>query len=248
MLKYIADIARETEAQARTVGRGTELFVTLPALYEELKGLDSRDFAPSVRQEFALDRVRLRRFAEMKVFSDTTEIADLVQRLAIQLESYGGLGSVGVRRNFSWLLDADLRRIVERDYLELCLVLVPGAAWKSAVVLAGSIVEAILFDIMSQTRWVAPAMNSNKAPKDRQGNVKPISSGDWKLHDLIEVATEIRLIPSARSATFDQVLRDYRNFVHPKKEIRAAHPCTEAEALMSKGALDALLNHFDAIL
>jgi hypothetical protein len=37
-------------------------------------------------------------------------------------------------------------------------------------------------------------------------------------------------------------LRDYRNFVHPKKELRAQHPCTEAEALMSVGALEGVCN------
>jgi len=39
-------------------------------------------------------------------------------------------------------------------------------------------------------------------------------------------------------------LRDYRNFIHPKKEIRTGYPCTEAEAFMAKGALDAVCNHF----
>jgi len=63
------------------------------------------------------------------------------------------------------------------------------------------------------------------------------------LHNLIEVAVDLSILPEARSNTVDQVLRDYRNFVHPKKEVRAEHPCSEAEALMSKGALDGICNH-----
>jgi hypothetical protein len=63
------------------------------------------------------------------------------------------------------------------------------------------------------------------------------------LSELIEVATDI--LPKDRANTADQVLRDYRNFVHPKKEIRAEHECTEAEGYMALGALDGILNHFD---
>jgi hypothetical protein len=77
--------------------------------------------------------------------------------------------------------------------------------------------------------------------------VKNLTGGDWTLHDMIEVAADIGLIPNDRSKTFDQVLRDYRNFVHPKKEVRAGHPCTEAEAMMAKGALDGVCNHFDVM-
>jgi hypothetical protein len=40
----------------------------------------------------------------------------------------------------------DLREIIQRDYKELVLVLYPGGAWKSTVIMARSVLEAILFD------------------------------------------------------------------------------------------------------
>jgi hypothetical protein len=86
------------------------------------------------------------------------------------------------------------------------------------------------------------SLASNKAPKDRSGNVRDLDAGEWKLYDLIEVATDISMLPKDRSKSIDQVLRDYRNFVHPKKEIRAKYPCTEAEAMMAVGALEAVCN------
>jgi hypothetical protein len=55
-------------------------------------------------------------------------------------------------------------------------------------------------------------------------------------------------MPQARAASIDQVLRDYRNFVHPRKELKAAHHCTEAEATLAKGALDVVCNHLEAAL
>ncbi|TOG58122.1 hypothetical protein CGI99_22890 [Vibrio parahaemolyticus] len=62
---------------------------------------------------------------------------------------------------------------------------------------------------------------------------------------MIEVAVDIGLLPVQRAASIDQVLRDYRNFVHPQKELRSQHPCTEAEAFMAKGCLDGIYNHLN---
>jgi hypothetical protein len=56
-----------------------------------------------------------------------------------------------------------------------------------------------------------------------------------------------RFCQAERARTIDQVLRDYRNFVHPKKEIRAEHACSEAEALLAKGALDGVCNYFEKV-
>lgn len=71
---------------------------------------------------------------------------------------------------------------------------------------------------------------------------------EWTLDDMIRISTAIGLIPKDRADTFDQVLRDYRNFVHPAREQRAAHPCGEGEALMAYGSLVAVCDHFDRTL
>ena len=105
--------------------------------------------------------------------------------------------------------------------------------------MAGSILEAVLSDLLIKNSANAVRAASAKvAPKN-----KKLAGGEWSLHDLIKVSVELALLPSDRAGAIDQLLRDYRNFVHPLKEIRAAHPCTEAEAFMAKGALDAVCNH-----
>jgi hypothetical protein len=68
---------------------------------------------------------------------------------------------------------------------------------------------------------------------------------EWRLVNLIEVAVDLGLLPQDRADTIDQVLREYRNFVHPRKELKAAHPCTEAEAYLAKGALDGVCNQLE---
>ena len=82
------------------------------------------------------------------------------------------------------------------------------------------------------------ANSASAAPNSR------IEQGRWRLDDLISVASELDIFPSERADSIDQILRDYRNFVHAKKEIKAGHPCTEAEALMA-GSLDGVCNHLE---
>jgi len=127
--------------------------------------------------------------------------------------------------------------------------LIPDGAWKSTVIIAGSILEAVLYDVLINPRYNGAALASTRAPKYKGGVVvKDLVAGEWKLIDLIKVAEDIDLLPPQRVLSIDQVLRDYRNFVHPKKEIKSQHPCTDAEAFMAKGALDAVCNHLETVV
>ncbi len=165
------------------------------------------------------------------------------RQLDTTLGSFGGQGSWLNTKQFPFISNSDLRQIIERDYRSLIIELIPSGAWKSAVVMAGSILEAILYDQLTKdSAQVARAMASPKAPT-RNGTVKSLTNDEWVLANLVEVSADLGILPQARADAIDQVLRDYRNFVHPRKEIRAGHPCTEAEADLAKGALGAVINH-----
>ena len=91
-------------------------------------------------------------------------IQSILVKLIAVLDAYGGPGSQAVVRSFAWLTNIDLRKIVERDFRELTLVLFPSGAWKSSVVLAGSILEAILYDRLTRDgSWVAKAMSAESS-------------------------------------------------------------------------------------
>jgi hypothetical protein len=96
-------------------------------------------------------------------------------------------------------------------------------------------------------RAVALAMGSPEAPKKKGKMVRDITStasvDEWKLVNLIEVCVDLGILPQQRADTIDQAHRDYRNFVHPRKELKAAHPCTDAEADLAKGALNGVIDH-----
>jgi len=183
-----------------------------------------------------------------KLNQELNDTLSLCDELVAVLGTYGGQGSALNTKAFPFISDPDLRQIVERDYRSLIFELIYCHAWKSAVVMAGSILEAILYDQLTKDPGrISAAMASPKAPKKKGGIVKDITSDDredeWTLSNLIEVSVDLRILPQARADAIDQVLRDYRNFVHPRKEIRAGHPCTEAEADLAKGALGAVINH-----
>ena len=238
MIEYLRELLLDIH-DACEVGRNhSVLMKRLPAVVRELERLDARDFAPIARAAFVTGLAELR-WAAGKAESDS-RVGDVrllrkeTQTLVECLNEYGGEGARGVTRGFQFINDAEMRRLIERDYRELAIRLLPSGAWKSAVVMCGSILEAILFDVLLATEDLrSRALTTKYAPKPKQA---------WTLHALIQTANELGLLSAQRVATFDQILRDYRNFVHPDKELRAKHPCGEPEALMAKGALDAVCN------
>jgi hypothetical protein len=242
-MQHIVQLAKEIVAEGAANRAHLPSFEALmAALNEELANLDARDFLPSARFEFVYLRKML---LNAHMIYTGTQIATPLARLLKLLEQYGGEGSRSITRTFPFVHDEALRTIVERDYRELASILFPSGAWKTVVIMAGSILEAVLYDALTvDAATVRAAEQAVRAPKRRDKRVKPIASNEWTLADFIKVAADINLLPKEREETIDQTLREYRNFVHPKREIRAAHSCSEAEALMAKGALDGVLNHF----
>jgi hypothetical protein len=241
MVDYIKQIAEAIIADPPQ-GNARVIFESLS---EELNRLDPRDFLPVgqanfVRIKAAIKNCLLIYPVHQGIGSDfVVRARELAKSAREILDLYGGENSRTVVRSFDFIQNPDLKIIVERDYRELSLILFPSGAWKSTVVMAGSILEAILHDrLTAGTATLNQALAATHAPKK-----KDLTKGEWKLHDLIEVAVELNLLPTDRASAIDIILRDYRNFVHPMKEVRGVHPCTEAEALMAKGALDSVCNH-----
>lgn len=239
MIEYIKQLARELQGYD-SLPDSHVFYPLLEAVVEEIDRLDPRDFLPEAQFHFTFTRASLRAcLARRSVRADFDEIRGICKAILRSLDMYGGAGSGAITRSFSFITDLRLKAIIERDYRELTLFLFPAGAWKSTVVMAGSILEAVLHDALSKDSvTLAAALGSKHAPK---GHKAP-NLENWTLHHLIEVAGDMKIIPPGRLNAIDQSLRDYRNYVHPSVEIRTGYPCTEAEAYMAKGALDSVLN------
>lgn len=236
MAEYIKNLIKKIREEKHI----PQEYVALVA--NEFQRLDPRDFEPEVQHEVAWLGARLRILAAGSSRLDHGTIDPAFDLGLSLVEKYRGCGSRGAARSFKFLADGGLRTIIERDYTELKLKLFPSGAWKSTVIIAGSVLEAILFDRLADPLWNVRAIASAKAPK-KSG--VPLQMDEWKLVNLIDVAVNIGRLPKDPADTIHQALRDYRNFVHPMKEIRAAHDLSEAEAMLAIGALDSVCNYFD---
>jgi hypothetical protein len=124
--------------------------------------------------------------------------------------------------NFAFVRNHKLREIIGRDWAELQSIKgVPSV--KSRLILAGGLIEALLLDALQE-------------PEER-----------WTLERLIDAAVDRgRLSPGVR--TFAHAVRDYRNLVHPGKEIKADCKCKVAaeEAEIAEHVLEMVIRDLRA--
>ncbi len=252
MLQYLNEfIERMLEAaQPQRSNHGAinaeDLSLGMPDLVRELDVLEVRDFSPSVRAAFMMLRARLRQRARSVPGDTAQRLPPLLEQMKSLLDEYRGPASHVVPRAFPFVVDPELRAIVERDFKELCQILIPDGAWKSAVVMTGSIAEAVLLDMLQAAPQIA--MAASRAPKRKGGGtVRDITvnkGGDaWTFFDLMNVAEDLGRLPHGWASTFHQALRDYRNFVHPAKERRSGTAADEGLAVTGHGVLIKLCDH-----
>lgn len=124
---------------------------------------------------------------------------------------------------FDFIHNNDLMPILIRDYTEVGIC-IKSECWKSAIILCGSAIEAILYDLLKQNE--SAALNSKTAPKSK-GNVLPLE--EWKLNSLINTASELSLVSKGVEG-LSHTTREFRNLIHPLKEISGAYKLEKEEA------------------
>jgi len=127
----------------------------------------------------------------------------------------------------------DLKKIAERDYAELQRVKAVAAA-KSRCVLCGGLIEALLLDALSADEEKAKA--ASRSPKLKGGSQsKPLP--DWNLAQLIDVALELRIV-GTDAEQFSHGVRNYRNLIHPGKELRSEQRVADEESDIAEKVLE----------
>lgn len=126
------------------------------------------------------------------------------------------------------ILKADLSALVQdpematllRSRLDEATTCRNYGAHLSATIMLGSVLEGVLLDVTQQR--IETACRSSTAPKgSKTGKVKSINT--WTLNDLIKVAYACGWIQHD-AQKFAHDLRDYRNFVHPREQLKIGHP------------------------
>jgi len=127
------------------------------------------------------------------------------------------------RESFDFVSDPKIKGICQRDYKELGKV--RGAkAHKSTIILSGGLSEALLWDALSRRPVEARTRYKKLYPKKRQLRIE-----NWTLECLIGVSADLGIITPG-ATQLSQTLRDYRNLVHPAKEIRSGYKVEKEEA------------------
>lgn len=105
--------------------------------------------------------------------------------------------------DFDFIADPKYKSLLIRDFNEL-QVCIDNKVSKSALILSGSIIEAILLEFFSHN--LPDGVSKGKLLK-------------MSLADLITEAEKIELI-SKKSKDLSTVIKNYRNLIHPGREIR----------------------------
>lgn len=202
---------RAISAQVRSI-RGSKMPLSIDAMTgeqvrEELITLHSS--FPDAFPEFNIRSVYSGGYYKKEPVLIHLETLNAHIESVIESEMSLGPEPVTETRDFSFVSNADIREIIERDYIEAQKGFI-NECWKSVIILSGGMIEAILLDQLEQNE--TSAKKAQAAPKNNHLR-------KWHLADLIEVAVEIQVVEPGVS-TLSHSVREYRNLVHPGNQLR----------------------------
>ncbi len=110
-----------------------------------------------------------------------------------------------------------MRDILTRRWHE-CHRCVSAGAHLAAIVMMGGLLEALFVARANKMPDKSALINAASAPKDPKTG-KTINYQEWRLDSYIRVARELNWITHSAKDLAD-VLKEYRNYIHPEKELR----------------------------
>lgn len=110
-------------------------------------------------------------------------------------------------------IDADIQTVIQSrlDELELCL---DRAVPLTVVIGVGSVMEGLLLAVAKKN--LSMFMSWPSAPKLKTQAVKPLE--DWKLVELINASYDLGILKEDVKK-FSHDVRDFRNYIHPAKQL-----------------------------
>jgi len=220
--------------EIRNPGDVKGLLALIDLIPDELIRLSPSDFAA-----FVAAKEQLKVGLEPPTFRqyNSTEISAL-RTLHTVLSSCPDDAPAADTTDPSFIADDELRTDLHRDLGEVNRALQNGE-WKSATVLAGSIVEALLLWGL-QNKTTEPNLTEAAASLGKPINLVARPLEKWELHDLIDFAHAAQLISESTRAAAN-LSRDFRNLIHPGRSQRLSLKCNRSTALIGVGAAEAVI-------
>ncbi len=133
-----------------------------------------------------------------------------------------------VAPSFASVPDALMQSILVRRWNE-CVACLSVGAPMAATVMMGGLLESLFLARINRETNQAPIFTAQAAPKDKQGN--PLRLNQWMLGSYIAVAHELGWITQS-GRDVSEVLQEYRNYIHPQKELSLQASLTPEDARM----------------
>jgi len=124
--------------------------------------------------------------------------------------------------------DPQMQAILNRRWDEVQQCIGCGAHL-AATVMMGGLLESLLLARISSSPNMSAVFTARGAPHDKAG--KTLALSEWKLVNMVEVAHELRWITKS-AKDVGNVLRDFRNYIHPHKEYTDGLAISEEDAMM----------------
>jgi hypothetical protein len=111
-----------------------------------------------------------------------------------------------------------------------CVDCINAGAPLAANVMMGGLLEALLLARIHRETDKSKIFAAANAPRDRKSG-KPLPLQEWTLHNYIGVAHEVKWI-SHSAKDVGEVLMDYRNYIHPYKELSHGIVLTKDDSIV----------------
>lgn len=132
--------------------------------------------------------------------------------------------------DFSSLVsDARMRSILENRWDEIIKCLEVEAPL-SATIMMGGLLEALFLTLINGVVDKKQIFKAKATPKDKKTG-DPLPLNEWTLSSYIEVGAELKWI-TIPTKDVGVVLRNYRNFIHPERELSTGIILTPGDAKM----------------
>lgn len=112
--------------------------------------------------------------------------------------------------------DPEMRKILNRRWQE-CVNCIKAGAPLAATVMMGGLIESLMLARVNRQPDKSVVFGARSAPRDKETQ-KTLPLQRWTLRHYIDVAHELEWI-SQSARDVGEILRDYRNYVHPYKEL-----------------------------
>lgn len=170
---------------------------------------------------------------EKKICSERQkEYRNMVKNVNIDFFNNIGYDATFISK-FDAIKNENIRCIILRDIKE-CAIAIATSQVKSATILTGSIIEALLYAVLKEK-------GINSYYIKRKGNNVLINIEDMALNELLSVVEQEKLM-DYNSFHLSHYIRDYRNFIHPAKEIRSKDNITQENVLVIWSILKRLVD------